>query len=163
MEFPGTKGEPAAWELLPQICVVSEIILLETAKNRMVNIAQHSSYENSIDKSNHAYLLSDKQHPVDFQGRMANESLFCLMQQCRWFSSLGSGIAHIVSDVWKGRGRAEIGRLERVYVYREKKRSSQASWITCSLGTPFPRSALFLLTILWKTPESRKSTEAVGM
>jgi hypothetical protein len=25
-----------------------------------------------------------------------------------------------------------------------KKRSSHASWITCGLGTPFPRSALFL-------------------
>jgi len=27
---------------------------------------------------------------------------------------------------------------------KEKKRSSQASWKTCCLGTPFPRSALFL-------------------
>jgi hypothetical protein len=27
---------------------------------------------------------------------------------------------------------------------KKKKRSSQASWKTCCLGTPFPRSALFL-------------------
>jgi hypothetical protein len=27
---------------------------------------------------------------------------------------------------------------------------------TCCLGTPFPRSALFLLTALWKTPNGTR-------
>src|ERR1039458_5191776 len=48
-------------------------------------------------------------------------------------------------------GRAERGEAELDSRKTEKKRSSQASWKTCRLGTPFPRSALFLLTSLLKT------------
>jgi hypothetical protein len=43
------------------------------------------------------------------------------------------------------RGRADgINRRAEVHGERLKKRSSQASRNSCSLGTPFPRSALFL-------------------
>ena len=44
---------------------------------------------------------------------------------------------------------------------QRKKRSSQASWKTCCLGTPFPRSALFLLNSLWKCGIVHKSTEGL--
>jgi len=33
----------------------------------------------------------------------------------------------------------------------EKRGSSRAPWKPCCLGTPFPRSALFLLMSLWRT------------
>jgi hypothetical protein len=42
-----------------------------------------------------------------------------------------------------------------------KNRSSQDSWKTCFLRTPFPRSALFLLTSLWKSGRPDKITEGV--
>jgi hypothetical protein len=44
-------------------------------------------------------------------------------------------------------GRAEWQVADPFFVTvhkKGKKRSSQASWKTCCLGTPFPRSALFL-------------------
>lgn len=33
---------------------------------------------------------------------------------------------------------------------------------TCFLGTPFPRSALFLGTLSWKWTSRRKGTEGLG-
>jgi hypothetical protein len=39
-----------------------------------------------------------------------------------------------------------------------KKEEFPGFMLPCSLGTPFPRSALFLLTRLWKKPKSGKST-----
>src|SRR5271156_4964727 len=47
-------------------------------------------------------------------------------------------------DVWEGRRAQGRKGDSRCDAKNRKKRSSQASWKTCCLGTPFPRSALFL-------------------
>jgi hypothetical protein len=42
----------------------------------------------------------------------------------------------------------------------EKKEEFPGFMFSCSLGTPFPRSALFLLTVLWKTRFSTRVLKA---
>jgi len=53
------------------------------------------------------------------------------------FLALRNQLAFVVG------GRADVKCAESEFTLL-KKRSSQASWIPCILGTPFPRSALFL-------------------
>jgi hypothetical protein len=54
---------------------------------------------------------------------------------------------------------SRTGRRGLEQILSRKKRSSQDTWYTCSLGTPFPRSALFLKSILRKFFISHKITD----
>jgi len=75
-------------------------------------------------------------------------------------SDLRAGMPEwMLGEGWLDQAQNRLSRL--VTKDRKKNRSSQASRNTCSLGTPFPRSALFLLTSLWKTSDMHKSTEGV--
>jgi hypothetical protein len=49
-------------------------------------------------------------------------------------------------------------RFVRQSANRDKKEEFPGFMEPCRLGTPFPRSALFLLTALWKTVLQHKST-----
>jgi hypothetical protein len=72
----------------------------------------------------------------------------------------GEVALHALMQEWTLEG-AERHISERLRLHRSatrKKRSSQASCKTCGLGTPFPRSALFLLMSLWKIVRLRKVT-----
>jgi hypothetical protein len=46
--------------------------------------------------------------------------------------------------------------------HQTKKEEFTGRMETCCLGTPFPRSALFLLTGLWKTPNVTRVLKANG-